>query len=401
MALTEWLFLLAPWAPALLWAWLIWCRGGFWWADQFLADDARAADPWPAILAIVPARNEAETVLAALGSLLAQDYPGTLSVVLVDDASEDGTAELARRAFAGEARLHIVRTGTLPAGWTGKMWAVERGLAEIGRVLPEARFVLLTDADIEHDPANLTRLVAKAEDEALGLVSLMVRLKAETPWEKLLIPAFVFFFQKLYPFPWVNDPARRMAAAAGGCMLVRRSVLEAVGGMQPIRDAVIDDCALARAIKARAPIWLGLTQETRSLRGYAALSGIWRMVARTAFVQLRFSALALAGTVIGMAVLYLAAPALAAAGALAGDGVLLAAGGAAWTLMAIAYRPTLKLYGQGLARAWLLPLAAFLYTLMTVDSARRHWTGNAPLWKGRPNRVAADLTQTPLDSRQG
>ncbi|MFQ5958325.1 MAG: glycosyltransferase, partial [Alphaproteobacteria bacterium] len=254
------------------------------------------------------------------------------------------------------------------------------------------------DADIEHGPAALRALVAKAEAERLGLVSLMARLRCEGGWERLLIPAFVFFFQKLYPFPWVNDPRRRTAAAAGGCMLVRRTTLAGAGGIDAVKDALIDDCALARALKERGPIWLGLATTTRSIRAYAGLGGVWDMVARSAYAQLRHSALLLAATVAGMFVVYLGPPLATVAGAAAGEAVSAGLGLAAWALMAAAYTPTLRLYRQPPSAGVLLPFTALLYTLMTVDSALRHWRGEGGMWKGRTYTPTAH-SSGPADTR--
>lgn len=374
-------------ASFVAWVGLIMLRGGFWRADQRLPSRPPALHEWPGVVAVVPARDEAATVGATVASLLGQDYPGPLALVVVDDGSADGTAGVARVAAAKTGatdRLTVVEGRPLPPGWTGKLWAVKQGLDAAETILPSASFVLLTDADIEHDPLNLCRLVAKAEREGRDLVSLMVLLRCESGWERLLIPAFVFFFQKLYPFPSANDPAASTAAAAGGCMLVRRSRLKAIGGVDAIKDRLIDDCALASAIKRNGGgIWLGLTKSVRSLRAYDGLGEIWRMVARTAFVQLNRSALLLMGTLIGMAVIYVVPPASVAVGIVAGDLRLAAVGAAAWTLMTVAYLPTVRLYGLGAWRAWLLPLAAVLYTAMTVDSARRHWLGRGGGWKGR------------------
>lgn len=370
-----------------VWAGLVMLRGGFWRADQRLPPRPPELHEWPAVVAVVPARDEAATIGATVASLLEQDYPGPFAVVVVDDGSRDGTADVARataaRAAAGD-RLTVVGGAALPSGWTGKLWAVRQGLDAAERVLPSASFVLLTDADIEHDPENMRSLVAKAEREGRDLVSLMVLLRCQSAWERLLIPAFVFFFQKLYPFPLTNDPAASTAAAAGGCMLVRRSRLAAIGGIDAIRDRLIDDCALAAAVKrSGGVIWLGLTKSVRSLRAYESLGDIWRMVARTAFVQLNRSAFLLAGTLVGMAVIYIVPPASVAAGLAMGDPRLAAVGAAAWALMTVAYLPTVRLYGLGAWRAWLLPVAAVLYTAMTVDSARRHWLGRGGGWKGR------------------
>ena len=368
------------------WVWLLAARGGFWRADQRLGLPARDLPRWPEVVAVVPARNEAASVGASVASLLGQDYPGRFSVVLVDDASDDGTAEVARRAAESTgtaSRLRIVRGEILPSGWTGKLWAVHRGLAEAGILAPDAAYVLLTDADIVHDPANLRRLVGKAESERLRLVSLMVKLRCETGWEKILMPAFVFFFQKLYPFPWVNDARTSTAAAAGGCMLVRKDALAAAGGIESIRGSLIDDCALAREIKAKGPIWLGLADAAASLRPYARLGDVWRMVARSAFEQLNRSIFALAGTLLGMLALYVAPPLAAVYGVAMGDAPLALAGWAGWGLMAAAYGPTVRLYGLAPAYALTLPLAGALYALMTADSARRHWAGVGAGWKGR------------------
>ena len=371
-----------------IWAGLLFCRGRFWFSDQHLSPPVAnlAGRPWPDVAAVIPARDEAPTIGRTVASLLAQDYPGRLDVFVVDDNSTDGTAEKAREAAeaagAGD-RFHLVSGKPLADGWSGKLWAVSQGLAAARDGAPDAAYVLLTDADIDHDPANLRRLAAKAEMEKRDLVSLMVLLNCETPWERLLIPAFVFFFQKLFPFPWVNDPTDSTAAAAGGCMLVRRKALEDAGGIEAIRGRLIDDCALAALLKARGSIWLGLTREAISLRRYDDLAEIWRMVARTAYEQLGHSILALLGTLVGMALLYLVPPVAAVWGALVGEWDLAAAGAAGWGLMVMAYFPTLRLYGRPAWTGLALPLAGLLYTLMTTDSARRHWLGRGGGWKGR------------------
>jgi hopene-associated glycosyltransferase HpnB len=377
--------LAVPAAVSLLaWLWLALFHGRFWRADQVLAEGCDERASWPEICAVIPARNEAATIGAALRSLLEQDYPGAISVVVVDDDSDDGTAGAARAAAQGDTRLHVVSGAPLPAGWTGKLWAVSQGVDHAARVAPDATFLLLTDADIAHDRLNLRRLVVRAEDEGRELVSLMVRLVVGTFWERLLIPAFVFFFQKLYPFPRVNNPRGRVAAAAGGCMLLRRSALARIGGIEAIRGEVIDDCALARAIKrSGGSIWLGLTETTCSLRGYGTLAGIWNMVARSAYVQLRHSVVLLAGTLAGMILLYLVPPLAFVAGIATSDPVAALAGGGAWAVMTVLYGPTLALYGQPSWRAALLPAAAALYCAMTVTSAWRTWRGRGAGWKGR------------------
>jgi len=373
-------------AGLIVWLYLLLLRGQFWRvAPQ--TDLSRATDPdhWPAVVAVIPARNEADVIGRALATVLGQHYGGRLTVVLVDDESEDGTAARARAAADacdGAARLEIVRAGPRPGGWTGKMWAVAEGLAHADRIAPDAPFVWLTDADIAHHPGHLRRLVRVAELDRLDAVSRMVRLHCERFWERLLIPAFVFFFRKLFPFAWVNDPARRTAAAAGGCFLVRRDALRRIGGVAPVRNALIDDCALARALKREGRIRLGLANEAQSIRPYR-LADIWNMVARTAFDQLGYSVLALKATVVLMLLAYVAPPAIALAfpwheSALASGLALVA-----WMLMAAVYVPTLRLYGRAPAAALLLPVAGLFYTLMTIHSALRHWAGGGGRWKSR------------------
>ncbi len=364
--------------PAAIWFGLIIFRGDFWRADQTLPDAPPELAAWPAVVAVIPARNEAATIGATVASLLAQDYPGRFDVVVVDDHSDDGTAA----AAGADPRLSVVAAEPLQPGWTGKLWAVRQGLEATDARFPDAAYVLLTDADITHDAPNLRRLVGKAEGEDLALVSLMARLRCEGWWERLLIPAFVFFFQMLYPFPWVNDRNRVTAAAAGGCMLVRRSALRATGGVDAIRDRLIDDCALARQIKRQGAIWLGLTTDVKSLRRYDTLGEVWNMVARTAFEQLGNSAWALVGTVIALAVTYLA-PLVAASGALGGGWPVVAGLAVWWGLMPHAFAPTLRLYDLSPIWGLSLPIAAFLYTLMTISSAVRTWRGRKGAWKGR------------------
>jgi hopene-associated glycosyltransferase HpnB len=359
-----------------VWIWLIAFRGFFWRAQVELPLAAPAA--FPPVTAVIPARDEAPVIGRAVASLLRQDYPGALSVIVVDDHSRDGTVEAARaaaREAGAEARLRIVEARPLPAGWTGKLWAQEEGRAEVP---PGTVYVLLTDADIEHHPANVAELVARAEAGGLDMVSLMVRLSTATWPERALVPAFVFFFAMLYPFAWASDPQRGTAAAAGGCMLVRRTALERIGGLARIKGALIDDCALAREVKRRGPIWLGLSQRTRSLRLYPAAGDIWRMIARTAYTQLAYSPALLAATVLGMGVTYLAPPLLVFAG---GTATWLALG--AWLLMSLALLPMLRLYGRSPLWAPLLPAIALFYLGATLDSARRHYQGIGGEWKGR------------------
>jgi hopene-associated glycosyltransferase HpnB len=366
-----------------VWLYLVFLHGGFWRADQRLDASPAYDGDWSGVVMVVPARNEAPVIGRTVAALLAQDYPGDIALIMVDDRSGDGTTDAAQAAAEGDDRLHILGGEPLPAGWAGKMWALSQGVARACEILPEARYFLFTDADIDHDPGVLRALVAKAENERLDQVSLMAWLRCETAWERLLIPAFVFFFQKLYPFPWVNDPRRKLAAAAGGCVLLRRHALDRAGGIAAIKGALIDDCALARMIKPGGAIWLGLTTMTRSHRPYVGLRDIWNMVARSAYTQLHHSPWLLVGTVGGMVVIYLAPPAALIWGVVTGHGGLIALGVAAWLIMAGAYGPTLALYNRPRIAAVLLPVSGFLYTLMTVDSAVRHWRGRGGEWKGR------------------
>lgn len=359
-----------------IWAYLLLFRGGFWRIALRPPPRREAGKPWPRVVAVVPARNEAEGVGTAVASLLAQDYPGDFSVVLVDDHSSDGTAEIARAAAKdAPSRLRVVTAAALPQGWTGKLWALGEGVRQI-ETLPD--LYLFTDADIAHHRSNLSELVTRLEGEGRDLVSLMVKLRCESFAERFLIPPFVFFFALLYPFAWSNDPRKSTAAAAGGCILVRRSAYERIGGYAAIRGELIDDCALAQAIKRGGSIWLGLTRDTRSLRPYPRLADIWNMVARTAYTQLRHSPLLLAGTVLGMAVTYLAPPLLLLAG---GNAAWL--GLAAWLALSFTYLPMLRFYGRSVMWAPLLPAAASVYLAATVDSAWRHWQGKGGEWKGR------------------
>ncbi|MGB0630416.1 MAG: glycosyltransferase [Alphaproteobacteria bacterium] len=371
---------------ALLAAWgaLLAFRGDFWRADQRLEEGSLEPETFPAVTAVVPARNEADVIGAALSSLQAQDYQGDFHICVVDDGSEDGTADAVRRAG-----IEDLLTGRdRPDGWTGKMWAVSQGVDHAREKWLGDRYIWLTDADIAHHPGELSTLIAQSENRNLDLNSAMVRLRMESFWDRLLIPAFVFFFQKLYPFPWVNDPDRSTAAAAGGSMLVNAGALKRIGGIGTIAGELIDDCALAAAIKrSGGAIRLALATETRSLRAYETVWDIWSMVARTAFHQLKYSALYLVGTVLGMAVLYLGPPVLTAVAAAQGEWPAAAGAFAAWFAMSWAYAPTLYRYGLNPWYGFALPVSALLYVLMTVDSARRHWAGRGGEWKGRAHRT--------------
>jgi hopene-associated glycosyltransferase HpnB len=362
------------------WLYLALGRGFFWWPS--LPHAAAAPARWPSVAIVVPARNEADVVGECIASLLTQDYPGPVTLALVDDHSDDGTADVARaaaRAAGAEARLRIVGARPLPSGWTGKLWALSEGVRQLDLADERPDLYLFTDADIRHHKSNLRELVARLEAEQRDLVSLMVLLRCRSVAERLLIPAFVFFFAMLYPFAWSNDPKRRIAAAAGGCILMRHSAYKRIGGYQSIRGALIDDCALAHEVKRGGSIWLGLTQQTVSLRPYPDIADVWRMVARTAYTQLGYSPLRLLGTVIGLALVYLAPPLLLIfAGAPAAW-----VGGIAWLAMAVVYAPMVRFYGLSLAWALLLPVIALIYLAATIDSARRHWRGAGGAWKGR------------------
>jgi hopene-associated glycosyltransferase HpnB len=371
----------------LIWSYLLVARGGFWLAKERddLGEPHQVPEARPSVVAIVPARDEADVIAQTIGSLLAQDYRGHFHIILVDDRSSDGTAETARRVAltAGTERLEIVLGQEPPAGWTGKVWAMRQGLTcALETTAPD--YLLFTDADIAHTPDNLRKLVLRAEERRLVLVSLMAKLHCESFAEKLLIPAFVFFFAMLFPFAWSNDPARKTAAAAGGCMLVRRDVLVAAGGLETIAGAIIDDCALARVMKGQGPIWLGLTRRAVSVRPYGGTGEIGRMVARSAYAQLGYSPALLCGTVLGMLVVYVAPPMLAIFAA----GPMRILGAAAWLFMAIAYQPMLRFYRLSPLWGPLLPVTGACYTVFTMNSAIQHWRGRGGMWKGRAQAVA-------------
>jgi hopene-associated glycosyltransferase HpnB len=369
------------------WIYLLLFRGFFWMMrerdDRNLPPEPAA---WPGVVAVVPARDEADVIDRSIGSLLAQNYPGDFQVVLVDDNSDDDTGEVAAEAAARAgvaSRLKVIAVQPLGRGWTGKLWAVSQGVEAASASAPT--YLWITDADIAHDPQTLRRLVARAEAGKLTLVSLMARLQTGTWAERLLIPAFVFFFDMLFPFGLVNDPKNKLAAAAGGCMLVRRESLEAAGGVAAIRGEIIDDCALGAQLKAQGPIWLGLTRTSVSLRPYGSLGDIGRMVSRSAYAQLGYSPWLLAGTLAGMGLVYLSGPLLAAFG----TGYARWLGVAAWALMAAAFQPMLRYYRLSSLWGLALPLIGALYTLFTVQSAIDVWRGKGGMWKGRSQALAA------------
>ncbi len=369
-------------ALAALAAWIVLLgfHGNFWRIERHdtVPDPAR----WPEVVAVIPARDEAEGVGWTVASLLSQDYPGRFTVVLVDDHSTDGTAAIARAAAAASGasdRLLVVPGAPLPPGWTGKVWAMEQGLRRAAIERPDAEFVLFTDADIRHAPGQLRALVGRAVAERRDLVSLMVRLHCATLPEQALIPAFVFFFRMLYPFRRIADPRRRVAGAAGGVMLARRAAVEGIGGMAALKGALIDDCTVARRIKERGGrLWLGLADETESLRIYRGWGEPWNMIARSAYDQLGNSPAMLVGAVLAMGLVFVAPPLLAlAGGGAAGPAAL------AWAFMAAAYWPMVRFYRLSPLWAAALPLVSLIYLGATIHSGIRHHLGRGGQWKGR------------------
>ncbi|HMI94912.1 MAG TPA: glycosyltransferase [Micropepsaceae bacterium] len=358
------------------WIYLLGFRGMFWRARE--RDDHSPPDPmvWPSVVAVVPARDEAELITQSLGNLVAQDYPGAFRVILVDDQSNDNTAAVAQGINDG--RLTVLQGTARPVGWTGKLWALKQGIVLTGEgPLPD--YFWFTDADIAHTKDNLRHLVARAEHDDLVLVSLMAKLRCESLAERFLIPAFVFFFQMLFPFAWVNRRDHPVAAAAGGCMLLRREALERAGGIDSVRREIIDDCALARRMKTRGPIWLGLTERAVSLRRYERLRDIRQMVSRSAYAQLRYSPALLAGTIAGMAALYVA-PVLIAS---FGTGAARLEAGLCWLCMAVAFQPILIFYRRAPYWGLALPVIGLFYAAFTLHSAIQHGRGRGGMWKGR------------------
>ncbi len=375
-----------------VWLYLILVHGGFWLGAEHDDVTLSAAPPahWPRVYAVIPARNEADMLPLSLPTLLRQDYPGEFAIFLVDDQSEDGTASIAQKLALNSARALTVLPGAeRPQGWTGKVWAQHQGIVQAANGAAPPDFFLLTDADIGYAPNALTQLVHRSQINETVLTSLMAKLRCESLAERALIPAFIFFFQMLYPFRWVNRATCPIAGAAGGCMLVERSALQRAGGIQAIRGALIDDCALAKIMKAQGPIWLGLTERVHSLRPYPKVNDIRHMVSRSAYAQLRYSPLLLAGTIAGLALTYLAAPVLAIASRYPAN--LIAA--LAWALMALSFQPTLRRYGRSPLWGLALPLVALVYLVFTVDSAYQHGCGRGGMWKGRAQAAQGSKTR--------
>jgi GT2 family glycosyltransferase len=393
-----------------IWLYLFVARGNFW---RLRVDDDqaeyRSLQNWPRVAAIVPARNEAETIGQTVAALLEQVYPGEFSITVVDDHSEDETSQIARRTAkenAAGSRVSIHSASALPSGWTGKLWALHEGVLRSASATNESSraergisfrsnqsttkteatsddaptYFWFTDADVLHAPDTLSRLVSRAEQDKLDLTSLMVLLRAKTLPERALIPAFLFFFLKLYPPRWIARPRSRTAGAAGGCVLLRRKALERIGGLAAIRSEVIDDCALARAVKhSGGKIWMGLTRKSLSQRAYGTFAEIRDMIARTAFTQLRYSTLLLLGTLGGLFLTYIAPVLLLFTHHR--DARVLAL--ITWLLMSAVYLPTIRFYRLAPHRAPLLPLAALFYAYATWLSAVRYWRNRGAQWKGR------------------
>jgi hopene-associated glycosyltransferase HpnB len=384
------LALLLAAASLAVWIYLIAARGGFWAArirEEGLAPPIPAA--WPAIAVVVPARNEAEHIARSLSSLLAQDYPGRLAIIVVDDQSTDGTASDAERvatASRGIPQLTVIEGAPLPPGWTGKVWAMSQGMAQAVQLTPAPEYLLFTDADIAYRPAVVRHLVALATSRGYVLTSLMVTLRCQSFAEKALIPAFVFFFQMLYPFAWVNRTGTRTAAAAGGCMLVKAEALRAIGGMSAIRGALIDDCALAKKLKPLGPIWLGLTGRVASLRAYPDVRAVGRMVARSAYDELRSSPALLFGTLGGLALTFFVPP----LAAVLATGAPRLVGALGWLLMVVAFVPMLRFYKRSPLWGLGLPLIAAAYLVFTTNSAYQHCRGRGGAWKGRIQANASE-----------
>ncbi len=371
---------------AAIWVYQICARGMFWRAG--VRDDASVAGvpaPWPAVAAVIPARNESECISRSVRSLLRQDYRGPLSIVVVDDDSDDGTGAVATDAAAGDGRLRVIRTTGPAAGWTGKLWAVGQGIAAAEASQPE--YLLLTDADIEHAPDTLSWLVAQSVSGRFVLTSFMAKLRCVSLAEKIHVPAFIYFFQMLYPFAWVSRADSSTAAAAGGCMLVRADALASVGGIASIRGALIDDCSLGARLKTVGPIWLGLTNRPQSIRPYPTFADVARIVSRSAYSQLRYSLLALTATILGMAITFVAPPMLA----LFASGWPRYLGLLAWAAMSLSFVPTLRYYRLSPIWSVTLPGIALLYMTYTLQSAYQHFRRRGGQWKGRVHADAPSV----------
>jgi hopene-associated glycosyltransferase HpnB len=378
-------FAIAGFLCVIIWLGILFARGRFWIVQRLEAEVASAAETG-LIAVVIPARNEADVIGSAVGSLLQQSCVGSMRLFLVDDGSSDGTAAAARDAALGSAHadtLTLINAQPLPPGWSGKLWAVQQGIEQALGLQP--KFLLLTDADIQHSPENVATLVAIAERGDYDLASFMVKLHCRSVAEKMLIPAFVFFFFLLYPPEWIRDPNHKTAGAAGGCMLIRPGALARAGGIAAIRHEIIDDCALAAAVKhSGGKVWLGVTQETHSLRAYRSFTEIERMIARTAFNQLGHSTWLLTAALAGLLLAYVLPVGLL----FSRSPALVALGAAAYLLMMIAYLPMVRFYELGIAWGLTLPFSAAFYAWATLHSALKYWWGHGGEWKGRAQDLA-------------
>jgi hopene-associated glycosyltransferase HpnB len=374
---------LVAWVPLGIWAYLAAGRGRFW-TTKIRLPEAVEPSEWPAVTVVVPARDEAAVLGDTLPAILGQLYPGVAEVIVVDDRSSDGTGDVARQLGSsqlGGLPLRVLEGKERPAGWAGKVWAMAQGLE-----LATGEWVLFTDADIWHPPTSLRHLTSHALEDERDAVSLMARLSTTTTWERLIAPAFVYFFAQLYPFRMVNDVRSRTAAAAGGCLLVRAAALRQAGGLAAMAGSSIDDVALSKLLaRSGHRLWLGLADDVRSLRPYPRFSDLWNMVTRNAYTQLRTNPALLAATVGGLSVTYLAPPTLALSGLWRRRPARAVAGLAAWTLMTLTYLPMTRYYRVSPWTAVALPFTASLYLAMTLDSARRHRAGGLA-WKARTLR---------------
>ena len=371
----------------LIWIGLVVARGYFWLVSTPATGLALRSAHAARVVIVVPARNEADVVGLAIRSLLKQDYAGPLRIFVVDDHSSDNTIHVVRQAAAGQdEKVKLLSSAPLPSGWTGKMWALSQGVKQATEFAPD--YFLFSDADVVHDADSVSSMIAVAQNRNVDLVSMMVKLHCSSFAERALIPAFVFFFFMLYPPRWVNSPGRRTAAAAGGDILLRAEALARIGGIEAIRNELIDDCALAQEIKRVGTIWLGLTQKACSVRNYTGLSEIGHMISRNAFYQLRHSILLLIATVLALTLTYLAPPCLVFIGGWAAIW-----GGIGWILMSMAFWPMVRFYSLSPLWAALLPLIALFYTAATLHSAVQYWVGRGGAWKGRVQDVRRHLAQ--------
>lgn len=377
----------------IIWIVLLFARGQFWNVQRVIVS-GQTPSMAPRIAAIIPARDESDVIGEAVTSVLSQG----IHVFLVDDDSSDGTADVARRAAEAASRssdLTIIESAPLPPGWAGKLWAVYQGVRHASQFAPE--FLLMSDADITHDRRSIASLTDIAIRGDYDLVSFMVKLHCRSLAEKLLIPAFVFFFFELYPPSWISNPKYSTAGAAGGCILIRPEALASAGGIEAIRNEIIDDCALARAVKrSGGKVWLGLTNDAHSIRPYTSFSQIGRMISRTAFNQLHHSTLLLAGALAGLTITYLMPILLL----FSGNVLLLGLGAAVYAAMTFSYFPMIRFYRLNPAWALTLPLAAIFYGGATAHSALAYWLGRGGKWKGRVQDIAVVQKPDPLDSAQ-